>query len=418
MENNAIRTACISLDPAFRGLLKKALAASGQGLSADLEISVPFKQIGEDRLREMRALDPQLIVLDLEEDPAIGIRLAEFLVELNPGRRILAVGPALSPDLLLAAMRAGVSEYLTKPVPYDTLAASVGGLARKLRWAPGGSSQHAGQVLAFFSAKGGSGSTTIAANLAIQLHLITGKKTLLADLDIELGEIAVSLGVEARFNFVDMVRNFHRMDEGLLASYIEQHESGVHVLSAPYHPERSEMVTGEQIAQILRLLRQNYDYVAVDTSKSFSPATLATFEQADIVFLVTNADLPSLRNIKRCLPVLEKQLGSADQRLRLIVNRHQADNVITIADVERTLGMRVYWTISNDYDAVMQSISTGKPIILNGKSQYARDLKALAAKIAGLVPEETGDPTLFARGVALVNRVWSQFNYESDGVAE
>ena len=159
------------------------------------------------------------------------------------------------------------------------LSGAVDGAVRRLRWSADGPQQQPGKLFAIFSPKGGSGSTTVATNLAIHLHRLTGKRTLLVDLDLELGEIALQLGVEPRFSFIDMVRNFHRMDAELLASYIENHESGVHLLSAPYHPDRSEVVTGDQISRILQFLKRNYDYVIVDTSKLFSPATLATFSQ-------------------------------------------------------------------------------------------------------------------------------------------
>src|SRR5690606_11441020 len=125
-------------------------------------------------------------------------------------RRFLAVGPTLSPELLLEAMRAGITEYLPKPVTAEALAGALDRLERKLGGAAkDGPARQPGRVFAFFSPKGGSGSTTTATNVAIQLHRLTGKRTLLVDLDLELGEIALFLGVQPRFNFVDMIRNFH-----------------------------------------------------------------------------------------------------------------------------------------------------------------------------------------------------------------
>ena len=230
----------------------------------------------------------------------------------------------------------------------------------------------------------------MATNLAVVLHRLTGKRTLLVDLDLELGEIALLLGVQPRFNFVDMVQNFHRMDADLLASYIERHDSGVHLLSAPYQPEKAEVVTGDEIRKILTFLRQHYDYVIVDTAKSFSPATLAAFEQADLVFLVTNVDLPSLRNIQRGLPLLKRMLGRSGDQVRLIVNRYNAANDISLKDVEHTLGLKVYWKLSNDYEAVIRSINTGKPIVLNGDSNYGEDVKALGREVTGLKPKKGG----------------------------
>lgn len=396
MDPLTIRSALISTDDGFRAAVRDAVRPD-LGLTLAVEVTVPFTQIGDEHIARLRDLDPELVFLDLGDDPGMGIRLAQFLADQNPARRFIATGPMLPPEQLLAAMRAGVSEYLPQPVSADALRAAVDGVVRRLGRTMAASPRTPGEILAFFSPKGGSGSTTVATNLAIHLHRLTGKRTLLVDLDLELGEIALQLGVEPRFNFVDMIRNFHRMDADLLASFIENHGSGVHLLSAPYHPDKAEVVTGDQIGKILRFLREHYDYVIVDTSKSFTPPTLATFEQADRIFLVTNVDLPSLRNIKRCLPLVERIVGPRDEVVKLVVNRHQPDNVITLADVERTLGLKVYWTIANDYDAVVRSINTGVPIILNGTSKYAQDLKALGAEIAGIGASTEPERGLFAR---------------------
>jgi pilus assembly protein CpaE len=252
-------------------------------------------------------------------------------------------------------------------------------------------SKIAGQLYAFYSPKGGAGTTTVATNFAVVLQRLTGKRTLIVDLDLELGEIALLLGVQPRFNFVDMVQNFHRMDADLLASYIERHDSGVHLLSAPYQPEKAEIVTGDEIRKILTFLRKHYDYVVVDTAKSFSPATLAAFEQADLAFLVTNVDLASQRNIQRGLPLLKRMMGrGGDDHVRLIVNRYNVANDISLKDVEHTIGLKVYRTLSNDYEGVSRSISTGKPIVLSGDSKYASDVQALGREVTGLHPKKDG----------------------------
>jgi pilus assembly protein CpaE len=191
------------------------------------------------------------------------------------------------------------------------------------------------------------------------------------------------LGMRPRFNFVDLVQNFHRLDADLLASFIERHDSGVDLLSAPYHPEKAEMVSGDLIRRILVFLRQHYDYIVVDTSKSFSQATLATFEQSDQVFLVTTADLPSLRNIQRGLPMMRKVLIRGEDQLRLIINRFDNKDQISVKDIERSLGLKVFWKLSNDYEAVLGSLNTGKPIVMNGNSSYSKDLKSLGVALAG-----------------------------------
>src|SRR4029079_14989369 len=125
--------------------------------------------------------------------------------------------------------------------------------------------------------------------------------------------------------------------------------------------------------------------VVVDTAKSFSPATLAAFEQADLAFLVTNVDLASLRNIQRGLPLLKRMMGrGGDDHVRLIVNRYNAANDISLKDVEHTIGLKVYRTLSNDFEGVSRSISTGKPIVLSGDSKYGADIQALGREVTGL----------------------------------
>ena len=384
-----IRAALISTDAAFRDTVRDVVPGPDVGVTLGIEISVPFAQVGEQELQSLRHSEPDLIILDLEDDPELGVKFAQFIAETRP-TRFLVVGPALSPELLLETMRAGAVDYMVKPVAPDVLLAAVERFATRMGRTGMDRPRQPGVTYAFASAKGGSGSTTVVTNLAISLHQLTGKKTLLVDLELELGEVALFLGVQPRFNFVDMVQNFHRMDAGLLASFIERHPSGVHLLSAPYHPDRAEAVSADQIRRIMNFLRQHYDFILVDTSKSLSPATLAVFEQSDLVFVVTSADLPSVRNIQRGLPLIRRALVGGEQQIRVIVNRYHGGEAISLKDIERTLGLKVYSTLSNDYEAVITSINSGKPLILNGSnSKYAKDLRALGSLISGLRPQRS-----------------------------
>jgi pilus assembly protein CpaE len=398
MNGIEIKSAVISTDSDVRVLLRQVIdgESEGSGLRIGLEIPVPFTEIDDARLEQLRQLNPEVIFLDLDDDPVMGLKFAQFLGEGAPGRKIIAVGPTLKPEQLLQAMQAGISEYLQKPLTETDIQDAIDRLSRKLGKKVDDRKRDPAKLLAFFSPKGGTGSTCVATNVAVAVHLLTRKKVLLIDLDLELGETALLLGVEPRFSFVDLVRNFHRVDAGLLASYIERHDSGVELLSAPFHPAKAETVTGDQIRQILHFLKLHYDYIIVDTSKSFSPPTLATFEQADQVYLITNVDLPSLRNITRCLPLLER-MGAVkgDEWLRLVVNRYQSSDPITLKEIQKTLGLPVYWTLGNDFESVMNSINSGKPVVMTEKSAFARDLKSLVSTMTGITPENADGDGLF-----------------------
>jgi pilus assembly protein CpaE len=384
MSERSIRTALISTDRGFREVVRDVFLSHEGWAAPALEITAPFESLGEEQIRALRQLLPELLIIDIDDSPELGIRFAQFLSETTPGIRYIAAGPLLQPELLLTAMRAGVSDYLPKPVTAEALRDALDRIRAGVGTGKKDDARRVGQIYSFYSPKGGAGTTTTATNFAVVLHRLTGKKTLLVDLDLELGEIALLLGVQPRFNFVDMVQNFHRMDAELLASYIERHESGVHLLSAPYQPEKAEVVSAEEIRRILQFLRKHYDYLVVDTSKSFSPATLASLEQADLAFVVTNVDLASLRNLQRGLPLLKRMLGRDEKHIRLVVNRYHPDNEISLEDVQRTIGIPVFHTLCNDYDEVSRSISSGKPIVLNGNSKFSRDMKGLGALVTGI----------------------------------
>jgi pilus assembly protein CpaE len=402
MKTRDIRAALISADDNLRKIVFASLQDAGLPVRLDLDIKVPAQLLDPGHLEQLRSNDPDVVILDMAEDPDRAIRSAGAIAAGIPHAALVGLGPDLEASRLLEAMRAGLVEYLPRPIEETTLRDALARVMRKRGWADSAEGQRNGKLLAFFSPKGGSGSTSVVTNVGIELHRLTGRKTLLVDLDLELGEISSLLGVRPRFHFVDLVRNFHRMDADLLASYIESHESGVQVLSAPFEPEIGEEVTGEQIARILGFLRQHFDYVLVDTSKSLAPPALAALQIADPIFLVTNMDVPSLRNLKRCLPILDRVTAGDAGRLRLVVNRFNAKSLVGLDDLEETLGIDVYRTLTNDYATVIQAISTGRPLVLEGSSRYADQLKDLARSIVENRPAATP-----SRG-SLVERLFSR----------
>jgi pilus assembly protein CpaE len=384
IDSQVPRAALVSTDSTFVSQVKQILGGPDRPVSLELELTVPLYQFGEHQVQALRTLAPELIIIDFDESQDLGLELARHLVDLNPAQMFIVTGPTLSSDQLMQAMRAGVSDYLPKPVAFEALQTAITRVAQKVRKPDAAKSAEPGRILSFFSPKGGGGSTTLATNLAIVIHRITKKKTLLVDLDLELGESALVLGIQPRFSFVDFVENFRRMDASLLGSYIDRHPSGVHLLSAPLQPEKAETVTADQIRRILAFLRHHYDYILVDTARSFSAQTLAVFEQAELVFIVTTADLPSLRNIQRGIPVFKRVLTKGEDQLRLVLNRYDPQDAVSVEDVERSLGLKVFWKVSNDYEAVMGSVNAGKPIVLNGGSPYTVDLAGLAGLVTGI----------------------------------
>ena len=381
MTDRKIHVLLLSRDAALRSGMARLDALSGAQCEV-VHVDPARHEPGPEEVAELLhdAL-PGIVVFDFASDPAAGVDFARRLGEVASGSLLIALGPPLASGVLMEAMRSGVTEYLTAPVAVDDVAAAISRAARRLAAAREPAAQRQGRVWALLAAKGGVGTTSAAVNLAVAVRRATQQSTLLVDLDFELGGVALLLGIKPRFSFLEVARNIHRLDPGLLKSYVERHESGLHVLAAPLRPERSDAVAAEEASGILKFLRQLYRYVVLDVSKSLSPMTLTVLQEADVIVAVTTPDLPSLGSLKRVLPVLQRLDNNGSDRLRVVLNRYQADEPVSIDDVRTLLEMNVQWTLRNDYRAVSRAANEGKPVVLNGRSAYAQDI---AAMVAGL----------------------------------
>jgi len=392
------RAAVFSADLECMEVVREAFRDSGE-VELGLELDVPFTEIADPQLERLRRLAPEVVFLDLESDPRVGLKFAQFLLDQGYTQALIGTSSDVSRELLLAAMQAGILEFVPKPLSPGDVREALERVWRKTgRKTREEGSGEPGRVLTVFGAKGGSGSTTFATNLAVEIHRLSRKKTLLVDLDLELGETALLLGVEPKFSIVDLVRNFHRVDAGLLASYIERHKSGVELLSAPYEPTDPEEVSADRVSKILDFLRERYDYVVLDTPKTFSPVAMAGIEASDELYLLATADLQSLRNVTRCLPLLRRMSErKEDGWLRLIVNRFDPRQLIGLDEVEKTLQMEVFATLRNDYRSLMASINEGRPAVMDGKSPYAADVHEIAARVTGVAARPTQSSGLLSR---------------------
>jgi pilus assembly protein CpaE len=383
-EMNRIPAVVIGRDGSLVADLKR-YGEKADALDVVLEFGIPFRELTELQMKKIRLASPRLVFIDLDDDARTGCKVARYLADANPETQIVAAGTKMSPEILVEAMRAGVSEYLEKPLSQESLDEAVDRLSQKLPNGSRGTTEEGGKVLLFFGAKGGAGSTTVATNFAIQLRRQTGERVLIVDLDLPLGEVALYLGVEPRYGIVDLARNLHRIDEDLLGSYITSHASGVDVLSAPFDPDEGREIGAEETRRILEFLRGVYDYIVVDASNSLDSRTIASLPIAEEIFVVAQIDVPSLRNIQRARRVLKRV--APERPLRVVINRYHAGGDITLKDVERSLGLEVYSTISNDYGAVLYSINSGEPLAMNAPSACVREMGELVGRITGVQRE-------------------------------
>ena len=241
----AVRAVLITQDANVREAVA-GYARNGGSFAVALDLDVSLASFTGPQFKVVEQSAPALVLMDFDGAPDLGVSLARDLLRANPLLVPIGIGAPLSSEQLLQGMRAGLTEYLVKPVSPEALSDAVDRLRPRL-FPDGAEPEVLARTIGFFSAKGGSGASTVVTNLAIELRRLTNKRTLVMDLDAELGEVSLLFGIQPQFNLVDLIQNFHRIDSELLGSYIEQHDSGVHVLSAPYHPERAAVIGAQEI---------------------------------------------------------------------------------------------------------------------------------------------------------------------------
>ena len=341
---------------------------------------------------------PQLIILNLDPDPGEAIALLEKVSAGFPGANVIVTSSNKQPDLILRAIRAGAHEFLVQPLNTDELTTAVqkvvrAWLAKKTELAA------PGKLISVFCTKGGYGTTTLSVNLATSLVPISERTVVVADLDLEAGDVSTFLGISPKYTIANVTANLARADQAYLQSVLEHHSSGVYLLAEPERMEEAETITPTQIREVLTMLKTMAGVTIVDTKKTFDDRTLMALDLSDIILLVTVLSVPAVRATQRTLEVFQR-LGYSQDKIKLVVNRYLPGADIKIEDVEKTLNYPISWQITNDFPAAMLSINRGQPISdVAPNSEISISFKQLARDIAGITNIGVVTGTVKKRGL-------------------
>ncbi|MGL4513582.1 MAG: AAA family ATPase [Lacipirellulaceae bacterium] len=382
--SNVLRLAIVDPNDASRAALKSTLIGlETVWLEAECSRYEFFKDV-------LNQTNPEVGFVSMDADPEQAIQLVEELTRSHPTTTILVASSSNDGGLILRTMRAGAKEFLTQPVRPEELANALQRVA-KTRFASGGVAK-ACKVIAVSGSTGGVGTTSLSVNLGCDLASDPKNSVVLLDLDLALGDADVYLDTIPEYTLTDVAQNITRLDFTLLKRSLTKHASGLYLLPRPVQLEDAGLVSPDDLQRVMSLLRATFTHLIIDTSKSFNALDMLAMELADDVLMVTQLDLPCLRNVVRLMMSFEQRDKLRD-KVKIVVNRvGQGGASISVKKAEATLGKEVYWQLPNDFRTMIEVRNNGVPLVEHApKAPLTQAISQMAAHLCGVTPVDSAD---------------------------
>ncbi len=365
----------------------------------DIEV-VDSATRGAEGIEKAKKLLPDIILMDINMPDMNGIQATEKILQTVPGVAVIMMSVQGEQDYLRQAMRAGAREFLVKPFSGDELVSSIRHVYQdeqaKKRFAPppgqynpnqptadGGGGDTQGEIISIFSPKGGVGRTTIITNLAVAVKQVTKKRVALVDGSLFFGDVGIMMDVRNTKTMTDLQGRVDALDAQLLQDVMLTHSSQVKVLLAPPKPDQAELITADDLKKILKELRNNFDYIFVDTFPSLKEETqLNILDMSDIILTVMTLEMPAIKDVRLFLEVSEI-LEYPKDKIALLLNRADSKHGLRAENIEATIGHPIAATICSSGPAVTLSINRGTPLVIDAPDNpFSKDIEALARRIA------------------------------------
>jgi pilus assembly protein CpaE len=383
---------------------------------SDVDV-VGVARTGKEAIQLSQDLNPDVVLMDINMPDMDGISATEAIRAKQPAVQVIILSVQGDQNYMRRAMLAGARDFLTKPPMGDELISAIrraGAMAQtersksvQVQVAPiagtmgpvigyGGPK---GKIVTVYSPKGGTGCTTLAVNLAITLNN-EDTRVALVDGNLQFGDVAVFLNEQGKNTIIDLAPRAEELDPEIVEDVMLKHAgSGLHVLAAPSRPEYAERVSSSQFAKVLEYLRQMYAYVIVDTAALLTDVTLSAIDVSDLIVLVTTQDIPSIKNCRLFLDLLQT-LGIERDRILFVMNRYDKRINITPDRVTENLKQEVVSIIPLDEATVTKAVNRGVPFVLDSKNQpAARGVFSLAENVRARIAaqESAEEPSRVAR---------------------
>ena len=350
------------------------------GLVSFVEILKPIETLS-DGYQFLRKHKPSMVFMDITIDPEDCMKIIGLMLKKEPDTMVFLIDDGKDPDIILEGFRTGATDFLIPGFTGEDVAACVKkGLERS-----SGRVQQA-EVFTVFSLKGGLGVTALAINLADHIYDITKDKVLLLDLNLFMGDITSYLDIAPSFTLYDLVGDMDRMDSQLLFSSFFRHERGFFVLTTLEEINDSDSISGQDIFDMISLLKKYFDYIVVDSPHDFSERTLKLLSCTDRLLVMVQQSIPSAKSVQKTIEFLN-EIDFKPDGLNIVLNRHLKKNEFKIPDLERILSWQISFVLENNYPLFIQTANKGTTLNSIAKgSRINQQIHQMAASLTGIKP--------------------------------
>ena len=332
----------------------------------------------EESWRTLQETESDLLIVACEGYSDRALYFIDAAVKDQGDRPVVVMTTGSPNGFVRRVFESGADDILTLPEPTERIAFALEKAVARRRGAAVASGIALAPMICVLGPKGGTGKTLVSTNLSVSLAL-AGHKVALVDLDLQFGDIGLSLGLRPDKTIHDLVRSGGSLDADKLGAYLVRHESGLNVLMAPTRPDQASAVTVDFLRDVFTTLRSMCDYVIVDTPPGFTPEVIAAIDLSSDVCIVGMLDSLSLKNTKLGLETLEL-MGYDPQHITLVLNRADTRVGITLEDVDAIIGRSPQVFIPSDRQIPI-SVNDGTPIVIQEeRSEAARAFQKLAER--------------------------------------
>jgi len=390
-----VRFITFSTDEAFLAELRQALLGLGNvKIVAEVDEAALLPQA-------VSQFPIDILFINLDPSPETLLPLVGDVVAQQRELAVFVASESTDGQLILKAMRLGVREFVPKPIDAHSLREAMDRVAGERS-----ATKKQGQLINVVGASGGVGATLLASNLAVELASLTTGAVTAVDLDYRYGQVAIMLDVDPPHTLADLCATPEALEPQVIHRALVKHPTGVHILGRPNRLAEADTITAASCVGVMTSLTQLGEYVVTDGPTRFDAGSRAVMALSDLTLLVVQQLVPCVRSAQRMIEHWTEN-GYNPERAKLVCNRTgRGAGHLSLKDVTETLGLALYATLPDDWEAASGAINLGEPLMTHRpKSKLRLAIQEIAERLHS--PEEPSTDEKEGRKSGLMGRIFA-----------